>query len=117
MGAGNDAGVGGHQPHHTLARQRIEEGEDSAYGERPDEEDAVGTAEVKGVTRADETPRQRLGSIGKTVDEVAEKHKQLHHDGADGKGAVAIPRRERSEAHIDHHEAERTNEQIAVKHE
>ena len=56
MGVGYDAGVGGHQPHHTLARQGIEQGEGCADGKRPEEEDADGMAEVQAVARTDKRP-------------------------------------------------------------
>jgi len=115
MGVGYDAGIRGHEPYCTLARQGIEEGEGYADNQRPEEEDAHGSTQAVRVACADETPCQGLGSIGKAVDKIAEEHEQLHHDGADGKRPVAIFRRERREAHIHHHEAEGADEEVAVE--
>ena len=54
-------------------------------------------------------------ALAPIVDEIAEEHEQLHHDGANGKRPVAILRRQRREAHIHHHEAEGADEEVAVE--
>ena len=69
----------------------------------------VSTAHSKGF------PYQRFAGIGKTVHEEGEEHKELHHNAAHRQFGVAVLTGQAGIAHIDDHEAERTDEDISVE--
>ena len=117
--------ITGHQFNIRTPQHAVDQGEDRSYSYRPHKEvthyiierlcRAHSIIQCVSTAHSKRFPYQRFAGIGKTVHEEGEEHKELHHNAAHRQFGIAVLTRQAGIAHIDDHEAERTDDQVTAQ--